>query len=134
MIEGKRSSQSAFAHELIRNVIQSALKPRGDLIDFGNFDDERRGEHQAVADYAQDQSVAPRGGINTCPDVERTAEGSTLLAVVHELHSEYQARPAHIADQRMQLQAAQRRAQHRTESLCSGDVISRISLRRQLSE
>jgi hypothetical protein len=58
-IKAKRSGalispQSTFAREFIGDVIQSALKPRGNLLDFGSFDDERRCEHQAVADHAQD--------------------------------------------------------------------------------
>ena len=52
VVEVRHSSQSAFARELIGDVIQSALKPRGNLLDFGCFDDERRCEYQAVAGHA----------------------------------------------------------------------------------
>jgi len=45
MVGGKRASQCAFAHKFIRDVIQSTLKPRGNLLDFESFDDERQGEH-----------------------------------------------------------------------------------------
>ena len=50
--KGRCSSPSAFAREFVGNVIQSALKPRGNLLDLGSFDDEWRCEHQAIADYA----------------------------------------------------------------------------------
>lgn len=98
---GSVSGQCTFAVELVRHIVEGAAKPLGDGLDLWRLDDQRRREHQAVADRAHNQAVPLRSGADASTDAERWLERNAGLAILHELHTEDEAKPAHVADKPM---------------------------------
>jgi hypothetical protein len=117
------SGEHAFTFEIGSDIVERPFKAHADFLDIVCLDHQRRREHQPVSNHPQDQPVPFGSGVDASADAKCTVERNALRAVTHQLHAENEAGAAHVADQRVFREPAERRLQQWTETFCAPDDV-----------
>src|SRR5260370_8387061 len=114
---------------MVLELAERAPEPLADGFDLFGFDHQWGTNTQPVSDHAQTEGALLGRRIDARADVERSVEGKAPFAVAHQPHAEDETNPAHVADERMRFELAERRLQQRPEALgARNDVDLRIDL------
>src|SRR5260370_39607269 len=103
---------------MVLELAERAPEPLADGFDLFGFDHQWGSKHQPVSDHAQQQPALLGRRIDARADVERSVEGKAPFAVAHQPHAEDETNPAHVADERMRFELAERSEERRVGKEC----------------